>query len=200
MPSIFRIHPIIALQLALILSALMLSGLAQQGLPQSASTVDNDFVQKQFGSTCTLMPGPPQLKADLNGDGIEDLAVAARCTNPLIDQAENNFTVIDPYNSYFGYGDTRITTQFASEDPATRGLALLVIHGAGADAWRDATPKAKFISINLPFKQIRVRKLTMKKKTVTAIYAQETGGDQMTSVVFWDGKKYKYRPIGSGME
>ena len=200
MPSIFRIHPIIALQLALILSALMLSGLAQQGLPQSASTVDNDFVQKQFGSTCTLMPGPPQLKADLNGDGIEDLAVAARCTNPLIDQAENNFTVIDPYNSYFGYVDTRITTQFASEDPATRGLALLVIHGAGADAWRDATPKAKFIIINLPFKQIRVRKLTMKKKTVTAIYAQETGGDQMTSVVFWDGKKYKYRPIGSGME
>jgi len=195
MPSLFAIRLIVALQLGLILS-----GMAQQIPTPSASTVDNDFVQKQFGSTCTLMPGPPQLKADLNGDGIEDLAVAARCTNPLIDQAENNFTVIDPYNSYFGYGDTRLTTQFASEDPATRGVVLLVIHGAGPDAWRAATPKAKFIIINLPFKQIRVRKLTMKKKTVTAIYAQETGGDQMTSVVFWDGKKYKYRPIGSGME
>jgi len=87
---------------------------------------------------------------------IEDLVVAARCTNALADQAELNFTVIDPYNSFYGYGNTRITTQFASEDPATRGLVLLVIHGAGSKAWRAATPKAKFVIINLPFKEIAV--------------------------------------------
>jgi len=166
----------------------------------SSSAVDNDFIQKQFGSTCTLMPGPPQLKADMDGDGIEDLIVAARCTNPLVDQAENNFTVIDPYNSFFGYGNTKITTQFASEDPATRGLALLVIHGAGEEAWRAATPKAKFVIINLPFKQVVVKKLMVKKKAVMAIYAEETGGDRMTSATFWDGKKYRYQPIGSSME
>src|SRR5229473_7934420 len=97
------------------------SVLAQQP-PPTPSTVDNDFVQKQFGSTCTLMAGPPQLKADMDGDGIEDLVLAAHCTNALVDQAENNFTVIDPYNSFYGYGNTKITTQFASEDPATRGL------------------------------------------------------------------------------
>jgi hypothetical protein len=180
--------------------ALPFVALAQKGPQPSAPAVDNDFVQKQFGSTCTLMPGPPQLTADLNGDGIEDLVVAARCTNPLMDQAEDNFTVIDPYNSFFGYGDTKVTTQFASEDPATRGLVLLVIHGAGPEGWHAPTPTAKFVIINLPFKQITVKKLTVKKKTVMAIYAQEAGGDQMTSVVFWDGKKYKYRPIGSSME
>jgi hypothetical protein len=172
--------------------------LAQQA--SSPSAVDNDFVQKQFGSTCTLMPGPQQLKADMDGDGIEDLIVAARCTNALVDQAENNFTVIDPYNSFYGYGNTKITTQFASEDPATRGLVLLVIHGCGPEAWRAATPKAKFVIINLPFKQIAVKKLTVKKKTVMAIYAEETGGDRMTSATFWDGKKYRYQPIGSSME
>ena len=75
------------------------------------------------------MPGPPQMKADMDGDGVEDLIVAARCTNALVDQTENNFTVIDPYNSFYGYGNTKITTQFATEDPATRGLVLLVIHG-----------------------------------------------------------------------
>ena len=99
-------------------------------VPFAASSVDNDFIQKQFGSTCTLMPGPPQMKADMDGDGVEDLIVAARCTNALVDQAENNFTVIDPYNSFYGYGNTKITTQFATEDPATRGLVLLVIHGS----------------------------------------------------------------------
>ena len=181
-----------------IVLGLTLPLLAQQ--PPSPSAVDNDFVQKQFGSTCTLMPGPPQLKADMDGDGIEDLVVAARCTNALVDQAENNFTVIDPYNSFYGYGNTKITTQFASEDPATRGLVLLVIHGAGPEAWRAATPKAKFVIINLPFKQVAVKKLTVKKKNVMAIYAEETGGDRMTSATFWDGKKYRYQPIGSSME
>ena len=112
---------------------LALAALAQQPpavSPSAASSVDNDFIQKQFGSTCKLMPGPPQMKADLDGDGVEDLVVAARCTNALADQAEDNFTVIDPYNSFYGYGNTKITTQFASEDPATRGLVLLVIHGS----------------------------------------------------------------------
>ena len=182
-----------------IVLGLALPLLAQQA-PPPTSTVDNDFIQKQFGSTCTLMPGPPQMKADMDGDGVEDLVVAARCTNPLADQAEDNFTVIDPYNSFYGYGNTKITTQFASEDPATRGLALLVIHGAGPEAWRAATPKAKFVIINLPFKQVTVKKLIVKKKTVMAIYAEETGGDHMTSTTFWDGKKYRYQPIGSSME
>jgi hypothetical protein len=177
-----------------------LPALAQQPPKPSSSAVDNAFVQKQFGSTCTLMQGPPQLKADMDGDGIEDLIVAARCTNALVDQAENNFTVIDPYNAFYGYGDTKITTQFASEDPATRGLVLLIIHGSGPEAWHAATPKAKFVIINLPFKQIAVKKLTVKKKNVMAIYAAETGGDRMTSATFWDGKKYRYQPIGSSME
>ncbi len=180
--------------------ALSFLALAQQAPSPSTSTVDDDFIQKQFGSTCKLMPGPPQLKADLDGDGVEDLVVAAHCTNPLTDQADDNFTVIDPYNAFFGYGNTKITTQFASEDPATRGLVLLVIHGDGPEAWRAATPKAKFVIINLPFKQIAVKKLSVKKKTVMAIYAEETGGDRMTSATFWDGKKYRYQPIGSSMD
>jgi hypothetical protein len=179
----------------------VLSSLAMTQQPRSSSaSVDNDFVQKEFGSTCTLMPGPPQVKADMDGDGIEDLVLAAHCTNVLADQAELNFSVIDPYNGFYGYGNTKITTQFASEDPATRGLVLLIIHGAGTEAWRAATPKAKFVIINLPFKQITVKKLTVKKKTLMAIYADETGGDHMTSATFWDGKKYRYQPIGSSME
>jgi hypothetical protein len=160
---------LIIVRLILVWITLSFLTLAQQA--PSKTVVDDDFIQKQFGSTCKLMPGPPQLKADLDGDGIEDLVVAGHCTNPLVDQAEDNFTVIDPYNTFYGYGDTKITTQFASEDPATRGLVLLVIHGVGPEAWRAEKPKAKFVIINLPFKQIAVKKLTVKKKTFMAIYA-----------------------------
>jgi hypothetical protein len=40
----------------------------------------------------------------------------------------------------------------------------------------------------------------MRKKKVPAIYAEETGGDQMTSVIYFDGKKYKYQPMGASMQ
>ena len=178
----------------------LISTAQQSNSKPGAPAVDNDFVQKQFGSTCALIAGPKPQTADLDGDGIDDIVLVARCTNPLIDQVEDNFQVVDPYNTFYGYGDTKITTQFASEDPQTRGLVLLIIEGAGAEAWRAPTPKAKFVIINLPFKEILVKKLIVKKKTLMAIYAEETGGDQMTSVIFWDGKKYHYQPLGSGLE
>ena len=62
-----------------------------------------------------------------------------------------------------------------------------------------AVPKAKFVIINLPFKQVAVKKLMVKKKPIMAIYAEETGGDRMTSATFRDGKKYRYQPIGSSL-
>ena len=34
---------------------------------------------------------------DLDGDGMEDVVIAARCKNPMLDQAEHNYTVMDPY-------------------------------------------------------------------------------------------------------
>jgi hypothetical protein len=171
---------------------------AQEMNPKPA--LNDEFVQKQFGTTCKLIPGPQPQAADLNGDGIEDIVIIAHCSNPLIDQAEDHFQVVDPYNSFFGYGDTKITTQFASEAPERRGIVLLIIHGEGPEAWRSATPKAKFVVINLPFKRVLVRKLTVKKKSVMAVYAEETGGDNMTSAIFWDGRKYRYQPFGAGLE
>src|SRR5438132_3848058 len=143
--------------------------LAQSSAKTSGATVNNDFIQKQFGATCSLMAGPPTYTADLDGDGIEDAVIVAKCTNPLIDETENNFKVVDPYNSFFGYGDTNATSQFASEDPLARRRELLIIHGAGPEAWHSDKPKAKFVIINLPFKQIAVRKLMVKKKSVMAI-------------------------------
>jgi hypothetical protein len=163
--------------------------------------VTDELIHKQFGDNCSLLHGPPQFVADMDDDGVEDLIVAAKCKNPMADKDEYSFVVGDPYDSFLGYSDIKVTSTFASDEPGRRGVTLLVIHGAEKDTWRAETPKAKFLLINLPFKTLTVKRLVIKKKTILGIYMEETGeGEDSSSVVFWDGKKYKYQLLGSTLE
>jgi hypothetical protein len=164
-------------------------------------TITDEYIHKQFGENCSLIAGPQQFVADLDGDGVEDLVVAAKCKNPMADKDEYSFLVSDPYDSFLGYSDVKVTSTFASDEPERRGLSLLIVHGAEKDDWRAETPKAKFLLINLPFKTLTVKRLTMKKKTGLGIYMEEHGeGEETSSVLFWDGKKYKYMQLGSTLE
>ena len=163
--------------------------------------VTDDFVHQQFGENCSLLSGPPQFVADLDDDGVDDVLVAARCKNPIADQDEYSFRVADPYNSFLGFGEVKVTSTFASDEPERRGLSLLIVHGAEKDGWRAETPKAKFVLINLPFKSLSVKKLALKKRTILGIYMEEKGeGENTSSVVFWDGKKYRYQQLGATLE
>src|ERR1700676_1498896 len=163
--------------------------------------VTDEFIRQQFGDNCSLLAGPPQFVADLDDDGIDDLVVAAKCKNPMADKDEYSFVVSDPYNTFLGYSDVKVPSTFASDEPERRGLSLLVIHGADKDAWRADKPNAKFLLINLPFKTLTVKRFALKKKTILGIYMEETGeGDQTSSVLYWDGKKYKYQQLGSTLE
>jgi len=186
----------------LVFSVALLLPLAAFG-QSSTLKIDNDFVHKQFGSDFTLVPEIGVSVGDLDGDGIEDAVIAARCHNPLLDEAQNNYTVIDPYMTFYGYGDPKITLGFGDGDPARRGLVVLIIHGAGPQAWRSESPKAKFVIINLPYRQVSVRKLTMARKhqkQIMAIYIEENNDFKETSAVYFDGKHYKYVPMGETME
>ena len=166
----------------------------------AALKIDNDFVQQQFGNQFTLVPEVGAAFGDLDGDGVEDVAIAARCKNPMLDQAEHNYTVMDPYNEFFGYGDPRMTTTFSEGDPARRGLVVLIIYGTGHDGWRSATPKAKYVIVNLPYRRISVKKMKMRKKTVEAVYVEEAGDIGESSALFFDGKKFRYVPMGGDMQ
>jgi hypothetical protein len=163
--------------------------------------VTDELIHKQFGDNCSLLPGPPQFVADLDDDGVDDLLVAAKCKNPMADKDEYSFVVADPYDSFLGYSDVKVTSTFASDEPDRRGISLLIIHGADKDAWRAEKPKGKYLLINLPFKTLTVKRLALKKKTILGIYMEEKGeGEDTSSVIYWDGKKYRYQQLGSTLE
>jgi hypothetical protein len=163
--------------------------------------VTDEYVHKEFGDNCSVLAGPPQFVGDLDGDGVDDLVIAARCKNPMADQAEYGFVVADPYNSFMGFGNVKVTSTFASDAPERKGVSLLIVHGVGAEGWRSDKEKPKFLLINLPFKTLTVKRLAFKKKNVLGIYMEEKGeGEATASVIFWDGKKYRYQILGSDLE
>jgi hypothetical protein len=100
-----------------------------------------------------------------------------------------------------GFGDVKLTSTFNSDTPDRKGVSLLIVHGIGPEAWRSSKEKPKFLLINLPFQTLTVKRLALKKKTVLGIYMEEKGeGEATSSVIFWDGKKYRYQVLGSDME
>src|SRR5208283_3699657 len=168
--------------------------------PPAAPKIDNDFVQRQFGKEFTILPEIGADFGDLDGDGVEDVVIAARCKNPMLDQGEHNYKVVDPYYDFFGFGDPKMTTTFSEGDPARRGLVVLIIYGTIKDDWRSATPKAKYVIVNLPYKSLSVRKFRVKKGPIEAIYVEEAGEMGDSSAIFFDGKKFKYVPMGGDMQ
>src|SRR3981189_2781252 len=112
-------------------------------VPAAARKVDNEFVQQQFGREFVMLPELAAAVGYLGGGGVEDVGIAARCKNPLLDEAEHNYTVMDPYYDFYGYGNPKVTTTFKEPDPARRGLAVLIITGAGPDRLPSGNTKGK---------------------------------------------------------
>lgn len=141
---------------------------------------------REFGDQFKLDPKIAPLTADLDGDGQEDLVLVATAKNPLSGELDHHYLAIDPYDSFFGFGDPKVTVQFSATNALTTRY-VLVVHN-----WR--APKAKFVIVNLPFDSLSVGKTAIKKKkvTVNTIQATEAGG--LGSDVYWDGKKYKWKP------
>ena len=171
-----------------------------------------DVIRKQFGPSFSVAmtpgkimmthiqqendtPWTPFMTGDLDGDGIEDAIVIARSKDAMGGEALYNYKVLDPMNQYFGWGNPKVTSTFANDDPVHNTM-VLVIHGSGKEGWRAEKPAAKFVLINLRFDRITLSGAIYKKKPVAAVRVEESDG--IASLVFWDGKKYKYMPGAAG--
>lgn len=202
MPSIYKVF-LCLLCLGFAVAVCIANGQGQSvpASPQAPQVDLAALIKQQFGSTFTLQPKfpTPIITADFDGDGVEDVAIVATSSEPFPDSVGFKYTVSDPYNSYFGMGNPAVSSKFGASDPQ-RDHDLLVIFGVGADAWRSATPKDKFVLINVPFDDIAIGRLLIKKNKppVFAIKARES--QLMDSTVWWDAKKkrWKWEPGGTG--
>ena len=151
------------------------------------------LVKKQFGDTFTIPDkfSTPMIVADFNGDGIPDVAIVANSKEPFPDSYNFKYQVGDPYHAYFGFGNPQMTSAFSADPAHTHDL--LVIFGDGPEAWRTATPKAKFVLINVPFDSIAVGRILISKKKPPIFVIKALESEIMDSAVFWEAKKKRWR-------
>ena len=152
------------------------------------------LIKQQFGASFTLPTKFPTvlITADFDGDGVEDVAIVADSKDPLPDSYDFKYTVADPYHTFFGFGDPRMTASYGKNDP-DHNHDLLVIMGAGQESWHAATPKAKFVLINVPFDSIEVGRMLLKKNKPPIFVIRAIESRLMDSNVYWDAKKKKWK-------
>lgn len=159
---------------------------------QRASELQS-LISTQFGPQFELLQQFPLLTGDFNGDGIED-AVFVATSKGGVQIDTDRFHVIDPSSEYFGIGDPKITTQFASPYPGGP-RCLLIIHGSGKDAWHAQEPKDRFVLINMAFDRLSIGHVLKKKKEFDDIRVEETG--VLNSFLYWNGHHYRWQPGGA---
>src|ERR1700691_2872079 len=86
--------------------------------------ITDEYVHKQFGDNCSVLPGYPQFTGDMDGGGVDDLGGVARCKNPMADRDEYSFQISDPYDAFIGFGDVKITAIFGSDQHDRKRLRV----------------------------------------------------------------------------
>jgi hypothetical protein len=186
----------------LLLAACVASALSPQTSPPAASPTPSPgtdiaqisaIVKQQFGDTFTIPAKfpTPVIVADFDGDGVEDVAIVADSKEPLPDSYAFKYEIADPYHTYFGFGDPKMTSTFHADPEHSHHL--LVIFGSGKEAWHAATPKNKFVLINVPFDTLSVGRMLISKKKPPIFVIKALESQVMDSAVWWEAKKKRWR-------
>jgi len=151
------------------------------------------IIKQQFGDTFTIPAKfpTPMITADFDGDGVEDVAIVANSKDPMPDSYAFKYEVADPYHAYFGFGNPKMTLTFGTD--SERSHDVLVIFGSGKEAWHAATPKAKFVLINVPFDTCEAGRMLISKKKPPIFVIKVLESQIMDSALWWEAKKKRWR-------
>lgn len=185
---------ILAVRSVLLAACVAAAQTPQPSAPEPNALVDlGAVVKQQFGKTFALKADfpTPVIIADFDGDGVDDAVIVASSAEPFPDSFSYKYKVIDPYNAFFGFGNPEMTVAFSTVDPS-RDHDLLVILGSGKEAWRSAAPKAKFVMINVPFDEIAVGRMLIKKDKPPIFTIRTREHELQDSSVWFDAKRQKW--------
>lgn len=163
----------------------------------SATTTDLTqlaaIVKQQFGETFTVPAKflTPMISADFDSDGVPDVAIVADSKDPLPDSYAFKYDVSDPYHAYFGFGNPKLSSAFNADPEHTHHL--LIIFGSGKEAWHAATPKSKFVLVNVPFDNVEVGRMLISKKKPPIFVIKAVESQVMDSALWWEAKKKRWR-------
>jgi hypothetical protein len=184
----------------LLLAACVAAAQSPQTSPQPAATPPSGIdaaqlsaiVKQQFGDTFTIPAKfpTPAITSDFDGDGVEDIAIVANSKDPLPDSFAFKYEVADPYHAYFGFGNPKLMSSF-NADPE-HSHHLLVIFGNGKEGWRAATPKGKFVLVNVPFDTLEVGRMLISKKKPPIFVIKALESQIMDSAIWWEAKKKRW--------
>jgi hypothetical protein len=186
----------------LLMAACVAAAQSPQTSPQPAAAAPSSgvdtaqiaaLVKQQFGDTFTLPAKfpTPLITADFDGDGVEDVAIVASSKDPMPDSYAFKYEVADPYHAYFGFGNPKVTSTFGTDSGHTHHV--LVIFGSGKEAWHAATPKGKFVLINVPFDTWEVGRMLISKKKPPIFVIKVLESQIMDSSLWWEAKKKRWR-------
>lgn len=162
-------------------------------------------VTRLFGGDVTVLRGRQAivLVGDFNGDSSTDLAVAVK-PNPAklseINAALANWTVQDPRHSYVAPKNKSVVTLPPIEKPEkvkAGETLLLVIHGCGAQGWRDTLASQMYLLREADGAGVRVAKpspalakdfgpFPSPRDVISETYAGKHG------VIYWTGAAYAW--------
>ncbi len=188
-------------------SRLSAAALASQTKPAAAPPTKDQVVQavaRVFDRAVTLdeSHGPAFVVGDFNGDGSEDLAVITKSDERWLPEINNelaNWTLEDPKT--VPIPGTTSAEQLTPPKPAKAkrdNFLLAIIHGVGAEGWRNREARQTFLLVDGVGTNISV--LPASK---TAIVSKDKLGplkgdaitetlDGHSGIIFWTGAKYSW--------
>ena len=147
---------------------------------------------------------PDFVTGDFNGDGSEDLAILIKPGDDSLAEINNefaNWVLEDP--RYVALQDAK-TVRPAAPKPARaeKGETLLaIIHGVGAQGWRNPGAKQTFLLKNaagkMTFESFRSLRGSQNKQKLPPLRGDaigETSGHAV-GLVYWNGAKYSWYSI-----
>ena len=150
-----------------------------------------------------LSRDPSFVIGDFNGDGSEDLAVFVKPNDDSLAEINNvlaNWILEDPRN--VAIQDAK-TVRPAAPKPARaeKGEILLaIIHGVGAEGWRNRDARQTFLLKNAAgkmtsetFRNLRSKQDKQKPRSLRGDAINETIGKTI-GLVYWNGAKYSWYP------